>query len=138
MVYLSTAEGAVGPSVVPSDLLLLSAAPGLRPVRCNCSCSLYVSKARFHAVNFRYKVVKQLGDGTYGNVWKAINRQTNEVVSSIMQEPKIGSEQAGVVASPAPDEMQSIRKRCSTHIFVDIANRCQRVVIRTDSCRAGG
>lgn len=29
----------------------------------------------------RYKVVKQLGDGTYGNVWKAINRQTNEVVS---------------------------------------------------------
>jgi serine/threonine protein kinase len=29
----------------------------------------------------RYKVLKQLGDGTYGNVWKAINRQTNEVVS---------------------------------------------------------
>ncbi|KAF6258871.1 kinase-like domain-containing protein [Scenedesmus sp. NREL 46B-D3] len=29
----------------------------------------------------RYKVVKQLGDGTYGNVWKAINRQTNEVVA---------------------------------------------------------
>ncbi len=29
----------------------------------------------------RYKVVKQLGDGTYGTVWKAINRQTNEVVS---------------------------------------------------------
>lgn len=26
-------------------------------------------------------MVKQLGDGTYGNVWKAINRQTNEVVS---------------------------------------------------------
>lgn len=30
----------------------------------------------------RYKVVKQLGDGTYGTVWKAINRQTNEVVST--------------------------------------------------------
>lgn len=29
----------------------------------------------------RYKVQKQLGDGTYGSVWKAINRQTNEVVS---------------------------------------------------------
>lgn len=28
----------------------------------------------------RYKVVKQLGDGTYGSVWKAMNRQTNEVV----------------------------------------------------------
>jgi hypothetical protein len=25
--------------------------------------------------------MKQLGDGTYGNVWKAVNRQTNEVVS---------------------------------------------------------
>ncbi|GAX76513.1 hypothetical protein CEUSTIGMA_g3959.t1 [Chlamydomonas eustigma] len=29
----------------------------------------------------RYKVVKQLGDGTYGTVWKAINRQSNEVVA---------------------------------------------------------
>mmetsp|Transcript_21825 Transcript_21825/g.55969 ORF Transcript_21825/g.55969 Transcript_21825/m.55969 type:complete len:483 (-) Transcript_21825:18-1466(-) len=29
----------------------------------------------------RYKVVKQLGDGTYGSVWKAVNRQTNEVVA---------------------------------------------------------
>ena len=28
----------------------------------------------------RYKVVKQLGDGTYGSVWKAINNQTNDVV----------------------------------------------------------
>jgi protein kinase len=30
---------------------------------------------------FRYKVIKQLGDGTYGSVWKATNRQTNEVVA---------------------------------------------------------
>lgn len=29
----------------------------------------------------RYKVMKQLGDGTYGSVWKAVNRQTNEVVA---------------------------------------------------------
>lgn len=29
----------------------------------------------------RYKVLKQLGDGTYGTVWKAVNRQTNEVVA---------------------------------------------------------
>uniref|UniRef100_A0A7S1SGU5 non-specific serine/threonine protein kinase n=1 Tax=Tetraselmis chuii TaxID=63592 RepID=A0A7S1SGU5_9CHLO len=29
----------------------------------------------------RYKVVKQLGDGTYGSVWKAVNRQTSEVVA---------------------------------------------------------
>jgi len=29
----------------------------------------------------RYKVTKQLGDGTYGSVWKATNRQTNEVVA---------------------------------------------------------
>eukprot|EP00245_Coleochaete_scutata_P016282 TRINITY_DN752_c0_g2_i1.p1 TRINITY_DN752_c0_g2~~TRINITY_DN752_c0_g2_i1.p1 ORF type:complete len:485 (-),score=79.85 TRINITY_DN752_c0_g2_i1:765-2219(-) len=29
----------------------------------------------------RYKVLKQLGDGTYGSVWKAVNRATNEVVA---------------------------------------------------------
>ncbi|QDZ18288.1 mitogen-activated protein kinase 7 [Chloropicon primus] len=29
----------------------------------------------------RYKVYRQLGDGTYGSVWKAVNRQTNEVVA---------------------------------------------------------
>jgi serine/threonine protein kinase len=28
----------------------------------------------------RYKIVKQLGDGTYGSVWKGMNHQTNEVV----------------------------------------------------------
>jgi len=29
----------------------------------------------------RYKVIKELGDGTYGIVWKAINRSTNEIVA---------------------------------------------------------
>lgn len=29
----------------------------------------------------RYKVQKMLGDGTYGCVWRAVNRQTNEVVA---------------------------------------------------------
>jgi protein kinase len=29
----------------------------------------------------RYKVQRQLGDGTYGSVWKAINNDTNEVVA---------------------------------------------------------
>ncbi|KAJ7535944.1 hypothetical protein O6H91_12G051300 [Diphasiastrum complanatum] len=29
----------------------------------------------------RYKVIKQLGDGTYGSVWKAVNRITNETVA---------------------------------------------------------
>ena len=28
----------------------------------------------------RYQVTKQLGDGTYGSVLKALNRQTGEVV----------------------------------------------------------
>jgi len=32
----------------------------------------------------RYKVTKQLGDGTYGSVLKAVNRQTGEVVIKIM------------------------------------------------------
>ncbi|CAI5999586.1 unnamed protein product [Closterium sp. NIES-65] len=29
----------------------------------------------------RYKVMKQLGDGTYGTVWKALNLHTNEIVA---------------------------------------------------------
>jgi serine/threonine protein kinase len=29
----------------------------------------------------RYKVVKPLGDGTYGSVLKAVNKQTGEIVS---------------------------------------------------------
>ncbi|XP_073394984.1 cyclin-dependent kinase F-4 [Physcomitrium patens] len=29
----------------------------------------------------RYKVMRQLGDGTYGSVWKAVNNVTNEVVA---------------------------------------------------------
>ena len=29
----------------------------------------------------RYKVTKQLGDGTYGSVLKAVNRSTHEVVA---------------------------------------------------------
>ena len=31
----------------------------------------------------RYKVTKQLGDGTYGSVLKGVNRQTGEVVSQM-------------------------------------------------------
>lgn len=29
----------------------------------------------------QYKVIKELGDGTYGTVWKAINQSTNEIVA---------------------------------------------------------
>ena len=29
----------------------------------------------------RYKITKQLGDGTYGTVFKAANRQSGEIVS---------------------------------------------------------
>ncbi|GLJ11674.1 hypothetical protein SUGI_0174360 [Cryptomeria japonica] len=29
----------------------------------------------------RYKVIKEVGDGTYGSVWRAINRSTSEIVA---------------------------------------------------------
>lgn len=32
----------------------------------------------------RYKITKQLGDGTYGSVLKAVNRQTGEVVRLLL------------------------------------------------------
>lgn len=33
---------------------------------------------------YRYKVIKEVGDGTFGTVWRALNRQTGEVVSVII------------------------------------------------------
>lgn len=29
---------------------------------------------------YRYKVIKEVGDGTFGSVWRAINKQSGEVV----------------------------------------------------------
>eukprot|EP00775_Hariotina_reticulata_P005500 gene5500-5735_t len=49
-------------------------------VDCNLLQTRYVV-VNFDSGKLWYKVVKQLGDGTYGNVWKAINRQTDEVVA---------------------------------------------------------
>jgi serine/threonine protein kinase len=52
-------------------------------------------------------VVKQLGDGTYGNVWKAINRQTNEVVSSTLQRLLITGKQTAVGTAQRRSDHQS-------------------------------
>ena len=30
---------------------------------------------------YRYKIIKEVGDGTFGSVWRAINKQTGEIVS---------------------------------------------------------
>jgi len=37
----------------------------------------------------RYKVIKELGDGTYGSVWKALNQQTHEIVAIKKNEEEI-------------------------------------------------
>ena len=53
----------------------------------------------------RYKVTKQLGDGTYGSVGKAQNRQTGEVVSAelrIMSHLKIRPTRACRVSTANP------------------------------------
>jgi hypothetical protein len=34
----------------------------------------------------RYKITKQLGDGTYGSVLKAVNRTSGEVVSFVAKQ----------------------------------------------------
>jgi hypothetical protein len=44
-------------------------------------CPLLTSLPFSFSRSNRYKVIKQLGDGTYGSVWKATNRQSNEVVA---------------------------------------------------------
>lgn len=32
---------------------------------------------------YRYNLIKEVGDGTFGSVWRAINKQTGEVVSML-------------------------------------------------------
>ncbi len=35
----------------------------------------------FQSTGTRYKLQRQLGDGTYGTVWKAVNRTSGETVA---------------------------------------------------------
>lgn len=57
----------------------------------------------------RYKVIKQLGDGTYGSVWKAINRQTNEVVRALAR-----PHACGMPSRAPPQRMQTARPLAGT------------------------
>jgi serine/threonine protein kinase len=67
-------------------------------------------------LNRRYKVVKQLGDGTYGNVWKAINRQTNEVVSSTLQKAAIFQQQAAAAQHSSRQQAGRSPRRATTAV----------------------
>ena len=60
-------------------------------------------------VHLRYKVVKQLGDGTYGSVWKAINNQTNDVVCT-----------HAVLDAPAPQAAQTLHTLTQPRLQVAI------------------
>jgi serine/threonine protein kinase len=43
--------------------------------------SLYLLSANFFPAScFRYKIIKEVGDGTFGSVWRAINKESGEVV----------------------------------------------------------
>ncbi|CAN7027122.1 unnamed protein product [Brassica rapa subsp. trilocularis] len=43
---------------------------------------LYITFLLFDALcNHRYNLIKEVGDGTFGNVWRAVNKQTGEVVA---------------------------------------------------------
>ena len=54
----------------------------------------------------RYKVARQLGDGTYGSVWKATNRETNEVVAIKKMKRKFYSWEEAISLR----EVKSLRK----------------------------
>ena len=41
-----------------------------------------VLKKDAYVLKISYRVIKELGDGTYGIVWKALNIQSNEIVSA--------------------------------------------------------
>jgi len=61
----------------------------------------------------RYKVIKQLGDGTYGSVWKAQNRQTNETVAIKKMKRKFYSWEECM----ALREVKSLRKLNHPHVI---------------------
>jgi protein kinase len=54
----------------------------------------------------RYKIIKTIGDGTYGSVAKAINKQTNEVVAIKKMKKKFYSWEEAM----ALREIKSLRK----------------------------
>jgi protein kinase len=60
----------------------------------------------------RYKILKTLGDGTYGSVVKAINKQTNEEVAIKKMKKKFYSWEECM----ALREIKSLRKLNNTYI----------------------
>jgi len=60
----------------------------------------------------RYKIVKPLGDGTYGSVLKAVNRQTGEIVRLCGDYPASALADSPVpTVSPASSPTSSCRLR---------------------------
>ncbi|CAN7002072.1 unnamed protein product [Brassica oleracea var. botrytis] len=57
------------------DFLYLFSNFGFRPLSYNL-CFLFDALC-----NCRYNLVKEVGDGTFGNVWRAVNKQTGEFVA---------------------------------------------------------
>ena len=55
----------------------------------------------------RYKVLKQLGDGTYGSVWKATNRQSSEVRTA--SAPQRGTPRPAHDPNPPPPPLHTQR-----------------------------
>ena len=39
----------------------------------------YFRHLPFFPLTLRYKLIKEVGDGTFGSVWRAINKKTGEV-----------------------------------------------------------
>lgn len=35
-------------------------------------------------MKYRYKVIKEVGDGTFGSVFRAVNKQSGEIVCILM------------------------------------------------------
>ncbi|GMH05676.1 hypothetical protein Nepgr_007516 [Nepenthes gracilis] len=60
----------------------------------------------------RYKMIKEVGDGTFGNVWKAINKQTGEVVAIKKMKKKYCSWEECINLR----EVKSLRKLNHTNI----------------------
>ncbi|KAJ8443740.1 hypothetical protein Cgig2_029645 [Carnegiea gigantea] len=55
----------------------------------NCDNFVVINCIFDHSSRGRYKLIKEVGDGTFGSVWRAMNKQTGEVSLRKMNHPNI-------------------------------------------------
>ena len=71
----------------------------------------------------RYKTIKALGDGTYGSVFKAVNRATGDIVAI---KASCGQQPPPTPHAPGATSIQPNERRRKQHASLDALKRTAR------------